>query len=95
MNQLDPGKTNSITESQFVEEILKNYDEYELSEIIVSELIPKETLDELNMHPKISTDSNDVMKNIRSKTNIRQVRFYLNKKYESIDRFEFKFLIVG
>ena len=76
MVQLDPKRTNNITESQFVEEILKNYDEYELSEIIVSELIPKNTLEELNMHPKISSDSNDVMKNIRSKTNLRRVRLF-------------------
>lgn len=76
MVQLDPKRTNNITESQFVDEILKNYDEYELSEIIVSELIPKNTLEELNMHPKISSDSNDVMKNIRSKTNLRRSNDY-------------------
>lgn len=56
MEQLDPEKTGKITEEQFVRNTLKNYDEYELSEILIIDLIPKEALEEMTI---VSKDSNE------------------------------------
>ena len=54
MLQLDPLNTGAVHEDQFVVNVLKNYDEYELSEILVVDLIPLEGvgLQDLSMRPK-------------------------------------------
>lgn len=58
MEQLDPEKTGKISEEQFVKNTLKNYDEYELSEILIIDLIPREALEEMTIVPKESGYSN-------------------------------------
>lgn len=73
MSQLDPDRTGKILEMQFVTNTLKNYDEYELSEILIIDLIPNEALEQLNIEPKLSSDkntsNNNQNRNITSNTN--------------------------
>jgi hypothetical protein len=45
MKQLDPDATGNIQEHQFVTNVLKNYDEFELNEILTVDMIPKEVLE--------------------------------------------------
>ncbi len=65
MKQLDPLNTGAVHEDQFVVNILKNYDEYELSEILVIDIIPLEGvgLEELNIRPKEVTSPKQSFKN--------------------------------
>lgn len=44
MKQLDPEATGNIAEQQFVTNVLKNYDEFELNEILTVDMIPREVL---------------------------------------------------
>ncbi|CAF0728665.1 unnamed protein product [Brachionus calyciflorus] len=54
MNDLDPKKTGKISEKQFVNNILSNYDESQLNSLLKFELIPDEALREANMQPSLA-----------------------------------------
>lgn len=71
MLQLDPLNTGVINEDQFVTNVLNNYDEYELSEILIVDLIPAEGvgLEELNMHSRKDISINNSNKRFDKRAN--------------------------
>lgn len=54
MKQLDTKKTGSINETQFVTNIIRNYSDNQISEMLKFDLIPNEVLDDANMQPSLS-----------------------------------------
>ena len=65
MSQLDPENTGFVTETQFIQNIKENYDDYELDEILSFALIPEEALEEVNMKPNQAGNSHINVRNDR------------------------------
>ncbi len=75
MLQLDPLNTGAIHEDQFVVNILKHYDEYELSEILVVDLIPLEGvgLEELKIRRKETSPKQSYRNSSQRVENVKSI----------------------